>query len=98
MNACSQKEIAPGSLQLPSRKKKPRDEEQSGGGIKVGDVAELFKGVQATPDLAHQAHQAQRSSSVQIANHGREGSQAAVRPTIKWHLMKKCQINRIREV
>lgn len=68
------------------------------GGIKVGDEAELFRGVQATPDLAHQAHQAQRSSSVQIANHGREGSQAAVRPTIKWHLMKKCQINRSREV
>lgn len=57
----------------------------------------FFKIVQTTPDQAHQAHQAQRSSSVQIANHGREGSQAAVRTTIKWHLMKKCQINRSRE-
>lgn len=93
MNACSQKEIALRWPRLPSRK--PRDEEQSGGGIKVGDEAELFKGVQTTPGHAHQA---QRSSSVQIASHGREGSQAAVKTTIKWHLMKKCQINRSREV
>jgi hypothetical protein len=39
-----------------------------------------------------------RFSSVQTASHGPEGSQAAVRTTIKWHLMKKCQINRSREV
>lgn len=51
MNACSQKEIALGWLQLPSIK--PRDEEQSGGGIKMGDETELFRVVQATPDQAH---------------------------------------------
>lgn len=59
MDACSQKEIAFGSLQLPSTE--PWDEEQSGGWYQsLATKLNLAWNVQTTSDQAHQAQQAQK--------------------------------------